>query len=82
MRCFPIVGMKKKHDAILESFGTTEENIYSLTRLPSTTYSLLPSSLFDFKTLNLPPLFVILDRRNYSKSIFDVAAKSPWSKLF
>ena len=23
MRCFPIGGMKKQHDAILESFGTT-----------------------------------------------------------
>ena len=28
MRCFPIGGMKKQHDAILESFGTTEETIY------------------------------------------------------
>ena len=37
MRCFSISGMKKQHDAILESFGTTEEIIYSLTRLPSTT---------------------------------------------
>ena len=37
----------------LESFGTTEEIIYSLTRLPSTTHSLLPSSLFDFKNLEL-----------------------------
>ena len=25
MRCFPIGGMKKQHDAILESFGTTGE---------------------------------------------------------
>ena len=47
MHCFSIGGMKKQHDAILESFGTTEEIIYSLTRLPSTTYSLLPSSFFD-----------------------------------
>ena len=52
-RCFPIGVMKKQHDAILESFGTTEEIIYSLTRLPSTTYSFLPSSLFDFKSLEL-----------------------------
>ena len=37
----------------LESFGTTEEIICSLTRLPSTTHSLLPSSLFDFKILAL-----------------------------
>ena len=27
MRCFPIGSMKKQHDAILESFGTTEEII-------------------------------------------------------
>ena len=46
MHCFLIGGMKKQHDAILESFVTTEEIIYSLTRLPSTTYSLFPSSLF------------------------------------
>ena len=53
MRCFPIGGMKKQHDAISESFGRTEGIIYSLTRLPSTTYSLLPSSLFNFKNLEL-----------------------------
>ena len=51
MRCFPIGGMKKQHDATLKSFGTTQEVIYSLTRLPSTTYSLLLFSLFDFKNL-------------------------------
>ena len=28
MRRFSIGGMKKQHDAILESFGTTEEIIY------------------------------------------------------
>ena len=49
MRCFSIGGMKNQHDAILESFGKTDEIIYSLTSLPSTTYSLLPSSLFNFK---------------------------------
>ena len=27
MRCFPIGGMKNLHDAILKSFGTTEEMI-------------------------------------------------------
>ena len=27
MRCFPIGGMKKQHDATLESFGRTEEII-------------------------------------------------------
>ena len=42
MRCFSIGGMKNQHDAILQSFSTTEEIINSLTRLPSTTYSLLP----------------------------------------
>ena len=51
MRCFPIGGMKKQHDAILESFGTTEEIIYSLTRLPSTTCSLLSFSPLLLKTL-------------------------------
>ena len=45
MHCFSIGGMKNQHDAILEPFDTTEEIIISLTRLPSTTYSLLSSSL-------------------------------------
>jgi len=45
MRCFSIGGVKKQHDAILESFGTTEEIKISLTRLPSTTYSPLFFSL-------------------------------------
>ena len=45
LRCFPNGGVKKQHDVILESFGTTEEIIYSLTRLPSTNCSLLSSSL-------------------------------------
>ena len=48
---FPIGGMKKQHDAILESFGTTEEIIYSLTRLPSTT-CFFPT----LKTLKFPLL--------------------------
>ena len=56
MRCFPIGGMKKEHDAILESFGTTEGIIYSLTRLPSTTCSLLSSSPLLLKTLKFPLL--------------------------
>ena len=47
MRCFSIGGMNKQHDAILEPSGTTEEIIISLTRSPSTTYSLLSSSLLD-----------------------------------
>ena len=45
MRCFSIGGLKNQHDAILQSIGTTEEIIISLTRLPSSTYSLLSSSL-------------------------------------
>ena len=49
MRCFPIGGMKKQHDANLESIGTTEGIIFSLTRLPSTTCSLLSSSLLLLK---------------------------------
>ena len=53
MRCFPIGSMKKQHDAILESLGTTEEIIYSLTRLPSTTCSLLSSSPLLLKTLKI-----------------------------
>ena len=53
MRCFPIGGMKKQHDAFLESFDTTEEIIYSFTRLPQTTYSVFPSSLCHFKNLEL-----------------------------
>ena len=56
MRCLPIGGMKKQHDAILESFGTTEGIIYSLTRLPSTTCSLLSSSPLLLKTLKFPLL--------------------------
>ena len=39
MRCFSIGGIKNQQDAILGSFGTTEEIIISLSRLPSTTYS-------------------------------------------
>ena len=58
MRWFPIGGMKKQHDAILESFAATEEIIYSLTRLPSTTCFLLPSSPLLFKLWNF--LFSLL----------------------
>ena len=56
MCCFPIGGMKKQHDAILESFGRTEGIIYSLTRLPSTTCYPLSSSLLLLQTLKFPPL--------------------------
>ena len=43
MHSFPIGGMKKQHDAILETFGTTEGIIYSLTRLQSTSCFFLSS---------------------------------------
>ena len=46
MRCFSIGDMKNQHIAILESFGTSEEIIISLTCLPSTINSLPSSSLF------------------------------------
>ena len=42
-------------------------------------FSLLSSTL---KIFNLPLLFVTLNLRSYSKSIFELAAKSLWSKLF
>ena len=48
MRCFPIGGMKKQHDAILESFGTTEE-IILITH--SLTVNNLLSPLLFFPTL-------------------------------
>ena len=48
-RCFRCGGMKKQHDAIFESFGTTEEIINSLTRLPLTNCSFLFSSLLLLK---------------------------------
>ena len=34
MRCFPTAGMHKQHDAVLESFGTTEE-IHLFTQSPT-----------------------------------------------
>ena len=43
MRCFSIGGMRKQHDAILESFGSTEENILFTHSL--TVNNLLSSSL-------------------------------------
>ena len=67
--------MKKQHDAISASSGTTEEIIYSLTRLPSTTYSLLPSFSSTLEILNFPLLFALLNLQIYSRSNFDLAAK-------
>ena len=81
MRWFSIGGKKNQHDAILQSFGRTEEIIISLTRLPSTTYSLLPSSP-TLKILHFPLLLALLNLGIYSKSNFDLAAKSPRSELF
>ena len=56
MCCFPIGGMKKQHDAILESFGTTEEIILFTHSL--TVNNLLSPLLFfpTFKTLKFPLL--------------------------
>ena len=52
MRCFSIGGVKNQHDAILESFGTTEEIIISLAPLPATTYE----TFFHF------PLIMVLEQ--------------------
>ena len=49
MRCFSIGGMKNQQDAFIESFGTTEKIIISLTRSPSTTFSSPSSSLLLLK---------------------------------
>ena len=82
MCCFPIGGMKKQHDAILESFGRTEGIINSLTRLPSTTCSLLSSSLLLLKTMKFPhPLLFSIFEIILSQN-FDLAAKSLSSKFF
>ena len=48
MPCFPIGGMKKQHDAILESFGTTEVIILIIHSL---TVDNLLSPLLLFPTL-------------------------------
>ena len=79
MPCFPIGGMKNQRDANLESFGSMEEIIISLTRLQSTTYSLFPSSvsyslnfeisccLFSSQPANF---FSVKFRLNYTTVIF------------
>ena len=56
VRCFPIGGMKKQHDAISESFGTTEEIILITHSL--TVNNLLSSFLFSLtlKTFKFPLL--------------------------
>ena len=80
---FSIGGMKYRHDAILESCGTTAKFINSLTPLPSTTYSILISRLFSL----LPSKFfflllIFLVRKNYSQSNFNWATKRISSKIF
>ena len=82
MRCFPIGGMKKQHDAILDSFGRTEGIIYSFTCLPSTTCSLLSSSLLLLKTLKFPLLLLLSIFEIILSQNFDLAAKSLSSKFF
>ena len=74
MPCFPIGGMKKQHDAILESFGTTEEIIlvtHSLTVNNLLSSFLFASTLKNFENFSS---LAFLDLRNYSKSNFDLAA--------
>ena len=63
MRRFSNDGMKNQHDAILKSFGTTEEIIISLTPLPSKTYSFFPllSSTLKLWTLLFSLFFSIFD---------------------
>ena len=82
MRCFPIGGMKKQHYAILESFGTTEGNIF-ITHSP-TVNNLLSSFLLSLtlKTLKFPlPLLFSIFEIILSQN-FDLAAKSLSSKFF
>ena len=97
MRCFSNGGMKNQHDAVLQSFGTTEGIVISLTRLPSTIYCLLTSTLPLLKLVSFPfsLLFSIIEfflsqiltqpqnwlYRNSSKSNFDLAAKRSSSKI-
>ena len=82
MRCFPIGGMKKQHDAILESFGTPEAII--LTTHSPTVNHLLSSFIFSFtlKNLEISSSLAFLDLRNYSKSNSDLAAKRSLVKIF
>ena len=82
MRCFPIGGMKKQHDAILNSFGTTREIIlftHSLTVNNLLSSFLLSSTL---KILNLALLLALINQRIHSKSSSDLAAKRSSAKIF
>ena len=61
MCCFPIGGMKKQHDAILESFGTTEEIIlitHSLTVNILLSSFLFASTLKNFEFPLLSPFSI------------------------
>ena len=61
MPCFPIGGMKKQHDAILESFGTTEEIIlftHSLTINNLLSSFLFASTLKNFELPLLSPFLI------------------------
>ena len=80
MRSFSIGGIKNQHDAILESFGTIEEIIISFLAYRQQLPLFFP--LLSPTHLNSPRLFAPLNLRNYSKSNFDSAAKSPLLKLF
>ena len=76
MLCSSIGGMKKQHNATLESSGTNQGITFSLTRSPSTTCSLLFSSLLLSKIWNFfSPGF------SRSSKLFWFAANSLSSKL-
>ena len=81
MCCFPIGGMKKQHDAILEPFGRTE-GIIVFTHSP-TANNLLSSFLFPFtlKNFEISSSLAFLDLRNYSKSNSDLSAKTLISEI-
>ena len=69
MCCFSIGGMKKQHDAILESFGTTEEII--LFTHSFTVNNLLSPLLFfpTLKTLKFPLLLPFSISENFLSQI-------------
>ena len=82
MRCFSIGGMKNQYDAILESFGTTEEVIISLTHLPLKLTLFFPPLSPTIKNLKFFLVFALLNLRNYSNSTFDLVAKRSSLKIF
>ena len=72
MRCFAKSDMEFLHDANLESFGMIEKIINSLTHLPSTNNSSLPSSLFSSQIPN-SLLFCLLIWTNWSMFKFHLS---------